>query len=247
MGDLPRAQAAQERALSITEKALGKDHSHVAVMLVNLGATRVARGDNPGARVVFERALAIQEKALGPDHPDVGRVLANLGGTIAALDDFAGAVPVLERGVAILQRALGPDHVLLVTALSELGRVRMSLGQLDAAQERLEQARAMSERIPGLSPLRKSPPLIGLGELYLARHEPAKAVSVLENVLGLGLVDVRGDTMLDLAEALWQVGKDRPRARSLAEEARAAYAHDGDKPAAAEAAKWLAKHPAPGR
>ena len=116
----------------------------------------------------------------------------------------------------------------------------------DAALARLEQARAMAERIPGLSDTRRALPLVGLGELSLARHEPAKAASLLERALDLRVADGGSDAMLDLAKALWQVGKDRPRARSFAEQARAAYEHDGDAAAADDAASWLAKHPAPG-
>jgi hypothetical protein len=48
---------------------------------------------------------------------------------------------------------------------------------------------------------------------------------------------------LELAEALWQVGKDRRRALSLAGQARAGYEKDGDHPGQERAARWIADHP----
>jgi hypothetical protein len=51
------------------------------------------------------------------------------------------------------------------------------------------------------------------------------------------------EIQLTLAEALWQIGQDRPRARSLAEQARAAYEHIGHAPGLARATRWLAEHP----
>jgi eukaryotic-like serine/threonine-protein kinase len=247
MHDLPRAQALQERALVITEKALGPDHPDLAKMIINLGTTRSNRGDNLGAKALYERAAVIEEKALGPDHPDLAKLLVDLGGVLAALDDWAGAARLLERGVAVTEKALGPDHPTLVPALTELGRVQVHLGQLDAALAVFERARAMSERLPGLSAMRKSPPLVGLGELYLARHDPARAAAMFELALGLGAMDTRNEVLLELADALWQLGKDRPRARALGEESRAAYAHDGDQGGVDDAVKWLVTHPMGGR
>ena len=61
-----------ERALAITEKALGPEHRDTAVSLNNLALLLQTQGDLAGAQPLYERALAIYEKALGPDHPDIG-------------------------------------------------------------------------------------------------------------------------------------------------------------------------------
>ena len=59
-----------ERALAITEAALGPDHPTTAVRLGNLAATLGALGRHTDALPLEERALAITEAALGSDHPD---------------------------------------------------------------------------------------------------------------------------------------------------------------------------------
>ena len=70
LGDLPGAREQLERALAISEAALGPDHPDVGIRRNNLGSVLQALGDLPGAREQYERALAISEAALGPDHPD---------------------------------------------------------------------------------------------------------------------------------------------------------------------------------
>ena len=70
LGDLPGARTQLERALQISEAALGPDHPNVGIRRSNLGGVLQDLGDLTGARTQFERALQISEAALGPDHPD---------------------------------------------------------------------------------------------------------------------------------------------------------------------------------
>jgi serine/threonine-protein kinase len=242
---LAPARAALERALAIKEKALGPDRPDVAMVLLNLGNVVSAQGDQKGAKAIYARAVAIDEKVLGPDHPDTGGALVDLAGTLAILEDFEHAVPMLERALAIQEKALGPEYPKLVTVLVELGRERTVLGRLDAASAALERARAIADKAPSLEPRMRAAPLMGLAELALARRKPADAVQLYEQALALsgGKDELGGELRLGLADALWAVGKDRARARTLAEEARAYYEDAGNRTAAGDAAKWLADHP----
>ena len=71
LGDLAGARTQFERALQISEAALGPDHPDVALaQQPRRGAATL--GDLAGARAQLERALQISEAALGPDHPDIG-------------------------------------------------------------------------------------------------------------------------------------------------------------------------------
>src|SRR4029077_7422940 len=87
LGDLPGAREQYERALAISEAALGPDHPDVAIWRSNLGGVLQVLGDLPGAREQYERALAISEAALGPDHPTVRTLRRNLD-----------SVPTHQRG-----------------------------------------------------------------------------------------------------------------------------------------------------
>ena len=67
-----------ERALAITETALGPDHPSTAVRLANLAAIYSELDRHVDALPLEERALAISEATLGPDHPRTALYLANL-------------------------------------------------------------------------------------------------------------------------------------------------------------------------
>ena len=59
----------EQRALAVTEAALGPDHPDTAVRLGNLARTYSALGRHADALPLEQRALAVTEAALGPDDP----------------------------------------------------------------------------------------------------------------------------------------------------------------------------------
>ena len=245
-GDWPAARATLERAVAHWEKVLGPDHPEVAGSLNKLGNASIRLGDYAAARTTHERALAIREKALGPDHPIVAQSLNNLGLVLLTAGDYPRARAVLERALAIREKALGPDHPSLAYPLANLGRVLVKTGELDAAQGRLERALAVREKALGPSHPDLAVPLLGLGELRLAQKKPDEAIPLLERALALDYKEFTLEIQLTLAEALWAVGKDRPRALSLAEDARTRYEHIGHRPGLERATRFLAEHPREG-
>ena len=60
----------QERALSIQERAFGRDNWQTAETMKDLGKTWHALGDATKARELIGEALAIFERAFGPDHSE---------------------------------------------------------------------------------------------------------------------------------------------------------------------------------
>jgi serine/threonine-protein kinase len=159
------------------------------------------------------------------------------------MGDYPRAASLLERALAIKEKALGPDHPDVAGALSSLGRTRVRLNSLDAALPLLERAREIREKHQGSAHPDVAEPLLGLAELYLAQREPTKAVPVLERALTLDDAEYASQVKLALAEALWQIGTARPRARALAEEARTAYERLHHRPGLDQASRWLAEHP----
>jgi serine/threonine-protein kinase len=243
LGERQKARAALERSLAIFAKVFGPEHPRVAAALNNLGNMIQPLGDHAQARAHFERALAIWTKAQGPDHPLVAFATYNLGSVLYDQGDDRGAAEHCERALAILEKSLGPDHVMVSWPLEGLGRARTRLGQLDAALPLLERALALREKGQGASSPELAGALLALGELSLARRQPVRAVPLLERALGLHNPDRGPEVELALAEALWQVGEDRARARTLAEDARAAYERLGHRPGMEHASRWLADHP----
>jgi serine/threonine-protein kinase len=158
------------------------------------------------------------------------------------MGDAAKAAALHERELAIKEKTLGPDHPDTANALASLGRSLVRLGHLDAAEPFLVRSRAAAEKAGGAKGTVSSA-LLGLGELALARRAPERAAPLLEQALAADSAENGGEIQLALAEALWQMDKDRARARALAERARAAYEHAGNSLGQERAARWLREHP----
>jgi tetratricopeptide (TPR) repeat protein len=110
-----------KRALSIHEKALGSDHSKVALSLNNLAALYLSQGRYADAEPLYKRSLAIREKALGPNHPDVAGSLNNLADLYGLQGRYAEAELIQKRSLAIKEKAFGPDHPDVALSLNNLG------------------------------------------------------------------------------------------------------------------------------
>ncbi|MFE5038732.1 tetratricopeptide repeat protein, partial [Streptomyces sp. NPDC056683] len=149
-----RGQAAlalplEERALDVTEAALGPDHPDTALRLNNLASTLSDLGRHAEALPLAERALAITEAALGPDHPTTAIQLGNLATTLSDLGRHAEALPLAERALAITEAARGPDHPTTALRLNNLARTFSELGRNPEALPLAERALAITEAALG--------------------------------------------------------------------------------------------------
>ncbi|MEU5024438.1 FxSxx-COOH system tetratricopeptide repeat protein [Streptomyces milbemycinicus] len=148
-GQATQALPLEERALAITQTALGPNHPDTATCLNNLATTLSALGRHTEALPLKERALAIAEATLGPDHPATAIRLNNLARTLSDLDRHSDALPLDERALAIAEATLGPDHP--TTAVC-LGNLAHTLGTLDRHSDALpldERALVISEAALG--------------------------------------------------------------------------------------------------
>jgi serine/threonine-protein kinase len=198
----------------------------------------------------FDQARALMEWApLVVDRTDDGLAqaewLTNLAGVLRIMGRYEEAKAQHERSLAIWEKALGPDHPDVALALTTLGRILVHGGELDAAAGRLQRALSIYEKTLGKSHPFLAAPLLGLGELALARGAPAEAAPLLERALSFDASAVRAEVLLALANTLWAVGKDRPRAIALATQARENAARIGHEPHLAKVTRWLAKHQLP--
>jgi len=104
-----RAQYAEagpllQRALAITEKALGSEHPDTARSLHNLAFLFSSQGKYAEAEPLFKRALAIHKKALGPEHPDTTVVLVNYAGLMRKLNRENEAAKLEARAKVIWKK-----------------------------------------------------------------------------------------------------------------------------------------------
>ena len=192
---------------------------------------------------MLEQSLVIFAKALGPEHPTFAYPHANLGLVLEKLGRYEEARTMHERALAILEKALGPEHPNVAFPLTYLGYALIHLGDLDAARRHLERALAIREKALDSTHSAIAETLLGLGKLAMAKGQPDAAVLVLERALPLDNPTFQADVEMTLAEAHWTLGKDRPRARELAEKARVLYQSMGNQPELTRVSRWLAEHP----
>src|SRR5262249_2524882 len=144
---------------------------------------------------------------------------------------------------------LTPTHELCGLLLAGSGDAHRRLGKLDLAATEFQRSLAIEEKALGPKHPQVAAPLLGLGEVELSRKAPARAVPLLEPALAIrtpppGDAAALPAARFALARALSASG-DRPRARPLATEPRAAYAKAGPQTRlqVAEANAWLNSHP----
>jgi tetratricopeptide (TPR) repeat protein len=144
-GQPRQARPIAERALAVTEAALGPDDPETGERHDGLGRVLRDLGDLDGARAELERALAIFVAADGPDHPDVAILRSTLAQVQRDLGDVAGAWTELERALAIFEATMGPDHQEVGGVRNELAHLLWVRGDLVGARAQLERALVIFE------------------------------------------------------------------------------------------------------
>ncbi|BEP13414.1 FxSxx-COOH system tetratricopeptide repeat protein [Acidothermaceae bacterium B102] len=139
----------EQRALVITEAALGPDHPTTALRLDNLAATLSDLGRPGDALPLRRRALAITEAALGPDQAATATTLSNLAHTLGELGQLAEALLLQQRALTITEVVLGPDHPATATRLNNLAQTLADLGHPADALPLRRRALAITETALG--------------------------------------------------------------------------------------------------
>jgi tetratricopeptide (TPR) repeat protein len=181
-----QARPVAERALALTEAALGPQDVEVAWRRDELGRVLQALGDLAGAKAQYERALAVGEGALGPDHPGVATWHTNVGLVLRDLGDLEGARMQLERALEISAAARGPDHHEVATGRGNLGGVLQDLGDLHGAGAQLERALEIGEAALGPHHSDVAIPRANLGRVLQALGDLEGAKTQLERALAVG-------------------------------------------------------------
>jgi serine/threonine protein kinase len=223
------AAARFEAAQAIAERALGPASFRVAELLAWRAQTDGYRGRLDEAIALHRRAIAIDERALGRQHPTT---LSHLDGLAMALEQrarYPEALAVAGDTLARMRAALGADDRRIADALQTVALIELDLRRFAAARDHAEQSRAMFERVMG-GAFRPFAQLRTIGEAWLGLGDPARAAVALEAARrGLSATADPEDRLWIealLGRALYDAGRDRPRARALIASSWRALADD---------------------
>jgi tetratricopeptide (TPR) repeat protein len=250
LGQHEQARKMYLRALAIQERGLGPEHPDVAETLSNLTLTLIDEGKAKEALQLQQRALQINLKAYGHDHPYVAFAYNNLGLVWRALGDNTRRRESYAEALAIREKVYGPDHISVANALRNVAAAALDQDKPAEALVLYQRALHIDEKVLGPDHPDLSLILIGIGTAYRDLHDYAAALPSLERALKLRETtklapDYLALARFKLAQTLWDLGRDRDKARTLATEARDGYVALGMSSHAVDVANvqaWLRDH-----
>jgi tetratricopeptide (TPR) repeat protein/predicted Ser/Thr protein kinase len=242
---MPEAALAHFERASAIFRDLGQEETVLAARILSVQTSALeslGRMDEALAR--SRRAIEILERRLGPDDDVLGGVINRRGNLLQAARRHEEALAAYERARAIWSKTRGGEHPFVATALGNVGETRRRMGQARAALAPCERAVAIGTRAraPKLATYLRC-----LGAVQLDLNRSREAIATFERGLALGpeggaTPDVVAELQLGLARALWTTRSERPRAITLARQARDTFAGLAREPERRAAEDWLATH-----
>ena len=145
MQNYSEALQSKQRALDISVKLFGEEHTCTADSYYSLGLTQYAQGDFTSALQSQQGALDIRIKLFGEEHPDTAKSYHSLGVTQHALDDFTSALQSIQRELDIRVKLFGEEHSSTAESYCTLGVTQRKLGDFPSALQ--SEQRALHIRI----------------------------------------------------------------------------------------------------
>ena len=235
-----------DAATAVLQRLGGHELLH-AWLFNNLACAYWVRHENNSAVSYLQQASQLKQKVLGADHIDVAISEGNLGLVLQEMGRNEEALAHMDRAVSIVQKKLGAGHPELARNLSNRGEILNALGRYQEARQSFEQASLIWERELGPEATTLAFALTGIGVSYLGDGKASSAIVPLERAFKIRSgADIdpaeQAQTYFALARALWEANRERPRARQLAQEARADYARSTPAHDLTAVDAWLRDH-----
>jgi serine/threonine-protein kinase len=214
---------------------------------MHVAEVRRMQGRSDEALAHLFKALDFHGRA-GASQGQQARVRNNIANVLNDVGRAEEALVYIDRAIADLGQELGAEHPLVGTFVSNEGEILARLGRHAQARAAFQRAIAVEEPSYGSESPNLAYPLAGLGDSYLAVHEAKLAVAPLDRAVRIRDAAepdrmLVAETAFSLAQALWESGGSRPRARQLAAEALAIYRTQPAPGARLDAAeRWLVAH-----
>ncbi len=237
------ALAALQRALQLTEHALGPDHVRRANILGNIGNAYRQEGQFQEAVRAISEAISIRERVSGPNHPLVGYLYYGLAQAQLRLKDFEKAEASAKHSLEIHIAAFGPEHSETGDAYDVVGQVYLMSKKFREALAPYQKALDIKEKRLGKDHETVGYSALGLALAYIELGEAAKARPLFERVLTI-THDPRtlGDAYFGLARAMDSLGQKGPEVLATAQKGRDAFSSVHEDENAKEVSDWMAQH-----
>ena len=244
------AVAAAVPAMKLAEKLYGPVSVQASTFHATLGAAESRAGHEDLAREHYQAQHDILVKLVGANHPLVAMALNNLGLNAEAEGQLAAAARYYRDSITLFETTLGADHPRVAIALTNFGATLQGEHKAAEALAAFERALAINDKRFGPGYVDSFDALLGKGKALTALGRPKDALPSIEQALTIATTGdpsewSAADARFALAEALWDSGGDRTRARALAAEARKGMTTVSDSTAQRDLAEidaWIAAH-----
>jgi CHAT domain-containing protein/tetratricopeptide (TPR) repeat protein len=174
-----------QRALTLRETALGKDHESVASTLRILAALYRSQGDYNRALPLLERAFRIYEELQGEEHPNVATIVNGLANLYQKKGDYERARRHYLRALSLREKVLGEDHRKVAEILNNLALNHQATADFDLALPLLQRALGIVEKAYGKDHPSVATTLSNLAGLHRARGQLHRALPLYRRALSI--------------------------------------------------------------
>ena len=174
-----------ERALELTQTALGPDDRAVAELAYRLAQRYDDAGDYDKALHFYERSLAIQEKEFGPEDRGVADCLNDLGCLQQELQNYDEALRLFQKSLTITEKVYGPDHFEVANTLSNIADTDVEKSDYLAALRAGKRALQIREKALGAGHPDVADSLCTLADAYRGMGDTTQATRAAERALAI--------------------------------------------------------------
>ncbi|MFY0562241.1 tetratricopeptide repeat protein [Archangium lansingense] len=177
-----QAREAAEESWAVARKSAAADSPALMGMASNRLGVLGEQGERAQELAHVRRVLAHRERVYGASHPEVALDVHEVGRLLRLLGRPDEARGFHARGVS-LQEPLVARGEVDGAGLRALADALLFLGRVDEARRHVEQALASMEKDLGPSSSERIEALLLLGDVQLARGQPAEALAPLRTAL----------------------------------------------------------------
>ncbi|MCP3168018.1 protein kinase domain-containing protein [Myxococcus qinghaiensis] len=177
-----QAREAAEASWAVARKSVAADSPVLMGMASNRLGVLGEQGERPLELEHVRRVLAHRERVYGASHPEVALDVHEVGRLLRLLGRPDEARAFHARGVA-LQEPLVARGEVDGAGLRSLADALLFLGKVDEARRHVDQSLASMERDLGPASSERIEALLLLGDVQLARGQPAEALAPLRTAL----------------------------------------------------------------
>jgi tetratricopeptide (TPR) repeat protein len=177
------AASIAEKALILSERLFGREHSRTLGCLHNLAIIYSREGRYEESEPLFRRVLEARERTLGRDHLDTLGSLNNLAMTLENRGHMTEAEHLFRRALEGQERTLGKDHPDTLRYLNNLAGLYYMKARLAEAEPLFQRVLAARERTLGKDHSDTLASIHNLAGLYYAQGRFAEAELLLSRTI----------------------------------------------------------------